>query len=150
MFHFPHYLLKRSFVCVGVLWSSQPIRIMSSAVSSPNHTFSWASLVLSQLSTTCAHTYVRNWQLPLLNQRKGENDRRKYFMINLISTKECCRTRRGSNPRPPDHQSDAHPTEPSRPVYWNVMDYKAIEKRDMQICFSYFSMKTYAVAGKAG
>ena len=24
-----------------------------------------------------------NWQLPFLNQRKGENDRRKYFMINL-------------------------------------------------------------------
>ena len=32
-----------------------------------------------------------------------------------ISTKECCRIRRGLNPWPPDHQSDAHPTEaPSR------------------------------------
>ena len=28
-----------SFVCVGVLWPSQPIGIMSSAVSLPNHTF---------------------------------------------------------------------------------------------------------------
>ena len=27
--------------------------------------------------------FARNWQLPFLNQRKGENDRRKYFMINL-------------------------------------------------------------------
>ena len=55
-----------------------------------------------------------------------ENDRTKYFMINLhermlqdlagISTNECCRTRRGSNPRPPCHQSDAHPTEPLRPA----------------------------------
>ena len=26
---------------------------------------------------------TRNWQLPFLNQRKGENDRRKYFMINV-------------------------------------------------------------------
>ena len=25
-------------------------------------------------------------------------------------------TRRGSNPQPPDHQSDAHPTEPLRPA----------------------------------
>ena len=31
----------------------------------------------------CAHFFTRNWQLPLLNQQKGENDRRKYFMINL-------------------------------------------------------------------
>ena len=29
------------------------------------------------------HFSARNWQLPFLNQRKGENDRRKYFMINL-------------------------------------------------------------------
>ena len=29
-----------------------------------------------------------------------------------ISTKECFRTRRGSDPRPADHQSHAHPTEP--------------------------------------
>ena len=31
----------------------------------------------------CAHSFTRNWQLPFLDQRKGENDRRKYFMINL-------------------------------------------------------------------
>ena len=30
-----------------------------------------------------AHSFARNWQLSLLNQRKGENNRRKYFMINL-------------------------------------------------------------------
>ena len=33
-----------------------------------------------------------------------------------ISTKECCRPRRSSNPRPPGLQSDAHPTEPPRPA----------------------------------
>ena len=37
----------------------------------------------------CAHSFTRNWQLPFLNQWKGENDRRKYFMIKLL-TKECC------------------------------------------------------------
>ena len=31
----------------------------------------------------CAHSFTRNWQLPFLNQRKGENDLGKYFMINL-------------------------------------------------------------------
>ena len=43
-----------------------------------------------------------------LNQGKGENDRRKYFMIRMLPT------RWGSNPQPPDHQSDAHLTEPSK------------------------------------
>ena len=28
-------------------------------------------------------SFDRNWQLPFLNLRKGENDRRKYFMFNL-------------------------------------------------------------------
>ena len=27
----------------------------------------------------CAHSFARNWQLPFLNQQKGENDCRKYF-----------------------------------------------------------------------
>ena len=31
----------------------------------------------------CAHSFTRNWQLPFMNQQKGENDRRKYFTINL-------------------------------------------------------------------
>ena len=43
----------------------------------------WAGLVLYAVNQYCAHSFARNWQLPFLNQRKGENDRRKYFMINL-------------------------------------------------------------------
>ena len=35
-------------------------------------------------------------------------------MINLHE--RMLQTRRGSNPQPPDHQSDAHPTEPPRQV----------------------------------
>ena len=31
----------------------------------------------------CVHSFARNWQFPFLNQLKGENDRRKYLMINL-------------------------------------------------------------------
>ena len=42
-----HFHLKKfcTFVCVEVLWPSQPIRVMSNIVSLPNHTFSWAGLV---------------------------------------------------------------------------------------------------------
>ena len=43
----------------------------------------WASLVLQAVNQYCAHSFTRNWQLPFLNQWKGENDRRKYFIINL-------------------------------------------------------------------
>ena len=39
-------LFNNLFVCVEVLRPSQLIRVMSSAVSLPNHTFSWAGLVL--------------------------------------------------------------------------------------------------------
>ena len=38
---------------------------------------------LKQLTSICAHSFAQNWQLPFLNQRKGKNDGRKYFMSNL-------------------------------------------------------------------
>ena len=52
------------------------------------------------------------------------NDRTKYFMINLHE--RMLPTQRGSNPQPPNHQLDTHPTEPPRPAFrrrqfaWNV------------------------------
>ena len=52
-------------------------------VSSPNHTFSWASLIKWLTSTLHEHTFACNWQQPFLNQQKEENDCRNYFMINL-------------------------------------------------------------------
>ena len=39
---------------------------------------------LSGSASICAHSFIRNWHwLPFLNQWKGENNCRKYFMINL-------------------------------------------------------------------
>ena len=38
----------------------------------------------------------------------------KYFMINLHD--RMLPTQWGLNPQPPDHQSDAHPTEPQWPA----------------------------------
>ena len=71
---------------------------------------------LSLLSSwpVTVHILVRNWQLPFLNQQKGENDHSKIFISWSISMKECCPTRWVSNLQSPDHQSDAHPTEPLR------------------------------------
>ena len=65
-----------------------------------------------RLTDSCAHSFARHWKMPFLNQRNGEGDRRKYFMINFHE--KMLPTRRGSNPQPPDHKSDAHPTEPQR------------------------------------
>ena len=48
-----------------------------------------------------------------------------------ISSKECCRPRRGSNPRPPGLQSDAHPTEPPRPaLYDKTYNRTCVTSRD--------------------
>ena len=52
--------------------------------------------------------------MPFLSQLKGENDRRKYFMINL--QERMLLDPAGSNPGPPDHQSNMHLTEPLRPA----------------------------------
>ena len=58
---------------------------------------SWPSL-LGSLPVLSAHSFtIFYWQLPFLNQRKGENGRRNYFMTTLhertwpISTKDCTR-----------------------------------------------------------
>ena len=73
---------------------------------------------LSGYNQYCAHSFARNWQLPFLNQQQGENDHRKYFMTNLYE--RLLPTWWGSNPQPPDHQSeDALLTEPQRPA-WSV------------------------------
>ena len=53
-------------------------------VSSPNHTFSWASLNKQLTSTLC--TYFRLYLTTTLLERfsgREENDRRNYFMIKL-------------------------------------------------------------------
>ena len=39
--------------------------------------------VFVMLTSTLLYALASNWQLPFLNQQKGENDCRNYFMINL-------------------------------------------------------------------
>ena len=43
---------------------------------------SWASL-LGSLPVLSAHSFASNWQLPFLNQRKGDNGRRNFFMTKF-------------------------------------------------------------------
>ena len=43
--------------------------------------FYWVGLVLKAVNQNCAHSFPRNLQMPFLNQWRGENDCRKYFMI---------------------------------------------------------------------
>ena len=73
--------MGQMFVLVKVLQPSQPIRLMLSAVSLPNH-FSWAGLVLYAFNHVLMHILSSELTIALL-ESAGENDRRKYFMINL-------------------------------------------------------------------
>ena len=50
--------VKPVFVCVERLWPSQPIRVMSSMVSLPNHIFSL--LTSKRLTSICAHSFAKN------------------------------------------------------------------------------------------
>ena len=102
------------FVCVEVLRPSQPNGVMSSAVSLPNHTFTGQALSSKRL-TSIVHILSPETD----NCPSWISGRKRMTVENIswsISTKECCRPRRGSNPRPPGLQSDAHPTEPPRPA----------------------------------
>ena len=80
---------------------------MSSTVSLPNHTFSWAGLVLQAIYQYLCTFFLQKLICPSLI-----NSREKITVENIsksISAKECYRTQRESNPRSPYHQSDAHP-----------------------------------------
>ena len=43
---------------------------------------SWASL-LGSLPVLSAHSFANNWQMPFLNQRKGDDERRNFFMTKF-------------------------------------------------------------------
>ena len=63
----------------------------------------------------CAHSFPRNLQLPFLNQRKGENDCRKYFMIKS-PWKNVADLGRGWTRDLLVSSWTANPTEPPRPA----------------------------------
>ena len=122
-------IVKKKYLVIVVLTQSTHCHVKCDQFTQP--LFYWEGLVLWAINLYCAHSFAKAWQLPFLNKRKGENDCRKYFRIN--STKECCRPSRGQTP---DHQLDAHPTEPPRSAEYLV---------SLRDNFLQFSMKIYVV-----
>ena len=58
-------------LCYGfTAQSTQWVHVEHSQFTSPH--FYWAGLVLKAFNQYCAHFFTRKWQLPFLNQRKGE------------------------------------------------------------------------------
>ena len=101
-----------TFVCVEVLWPSQPNVVMSSMVNLPNHTFT-------------GQAYPSKWLTSILHILLPESDNcslwisgRERMNIENISWSNLhariLLTQRGLNPQPPNYQSEAHPTEPPR------------------------------------
>ena len=93
------------FVCVEVLRPSQPNGVMSSVVILPNYTFT-------------GQTKSSKWLTSIVHILSPENDncpswisgRERMTVQNIswsISTKECCRPRRGLNLWPPGLQLDS-------------------------------------------
>ena len=81
------------FVCVEVLWPSQPSGVMSSAVSLPNHTFTGQALSSKRL-TSIVHILSPETD----NCPSWISGRERMTVENIswsISKKECCRPRRG-------------------------------------------------------
>ena len=76
---------------VEVWHTSQPIMVMSSTVSLPNHTFSWAGLVLLATNLYLCTFFHHKLTTALLESAKVKYFvfRRKYFIINLH--KRTCR-----------------------------------------------------------
>ena len=113
---FVHFIRQENgllFVCVEALRPGQLNGVMSSAVSLPNHAFTGQSSSSKRL-TNFVHILSPETTSAFLWISEGREWRRKYFTINLHE--KILPTRRGSNPQPPDHQSDAHQTEPPRPA----------------------------------
>ena len=79
-------LKQNAFVCLlawyGVLWPSQHLRSCQAGQLTYLH-FSLAGSVLKTVNQYFfAHTFTSNWQLPFLNQLKGENVHRNDFLIS--------------------------------------------------------------------
>ena len=91
--------LGYDFVCVKVLRPSQPSGVMSSAVSLPNYTFTGQAKSSKRFTSI---VYILSPETD--NCPSWISGRERMTVENIswsISTKECCRPRRGLNPRPP-------------------------------------------------
>ena len=92
------------FVCVEVLWPSQPNGVMSNVVSLPNHTLT------GQAKSSKRLTSIVHILSPETDNCPSWISRRERMIVEniswSISMKECCQPRRGLIPQPPGLQSD--------------------------------------------
>ena len=70
---------------------------------------------LSSWPVLCVHSLARHDNCPFWISRRERMTAENFH--DQSPQKEYCRTRRGTNLRPPDQQSDAHPNEPVRPYF---------------------------------
>ena len=99
------------FVCVEVLWPSQPNGVISIVVSLPYHTFT-GQAVLQAVNQYCAHSFARNLQMPFLNQRKGEKIFHDQTPWKNVADPAGVESATSWSPVRRD------PTEPPRPASW--------------------------------
>ena len=97
-----------------VLWPSQPNGVMSSMVSLRNHTFTGQAKSSKRLTSIVPILSPETDNCPSWNSRRERMTVENISWSNLHEN--MLQTQRGSNPQPPDHQSDEHPTEPLRPA----------------------------------
>ena len=75
--------LQHVFVVVVLVFYGPSTLIRSFWVRSVNLSTLYLGKPPRQFPVLSAHSITSNWQLPFLNQRKGENGRRNYFITNL-------------------------------------------------------------------
>ena len=110
---------RQVFVCVEVLRPSQPNGVMSSAVFLPNHTCTGQTMSSMRL-TSIVHILS-----PETDNCPSWFSGRERMTVENISWSNVADPAE-SNPQPPDHQSDAHASEPS-----------GLIQNDRAICASY-------------
>ena len=100
------YKWKQLFVVVVVLVFYGPSTLFRSF---RTRSVNLPTVPEGSLPVLSVHSFASTWQLPFLNQRKGE------IISWPIFTKGCC-WMWGSNPRPSAYQVDAHPTKLPHPA----------------------------------
>ena len=104
-FPFSHFFSMFIFVSVEVLQTSQPNGVMSSAVSLHNHTFT------GQAYSSKSLTSIEHILLPETDNYTSWNSSRWEWPKKILhQSLRMLPSQRGSNPQPPDHQLDGHPT----------------------------------------
>ena len=116
--------LPNKIVCVEVLWPNQPNGVILSVVSLPNHTFT------EQAYSSRRLTGIVHILSPETVNCPSWISRRESMTVENISWsilhERMLTTPQGSNPQPPDHQSDPTKPQPAKIAFTT----RAVTKHD--------------------